>query len=324
MIERVLAEIERHRTFVVTSHDPVDGDAIGSELGILSLLRSLGKEARIVNAGPLSRTYRFLPGADEVLVFPDGLDGPLDALVCLDCSRRDRIAPVADGVPAGTPVLNIDHHEGNEEFGSVNWIEPACSSTGEMVYDLAVRAGMTIPVEMATALYTAVATDTGRFSFSNTTPSAHRMAAALVELGVRPIELHETLYRKLPLGRLRLEAKAVERLRTTFGGRIAWTSVTQAMCREVDLPQEEAPDVVDIPLRLAGVELAVLFRELPDGCGTKVSFRSARRYPVHRFAERYGGGGHPTAAGCTIPQGLEEAEARILSDLETALEEASR
>lgn len=323
-IGTVLDEIRRHRRLLVVTHDAADGDAVGSSLAMACLLRALGKEATIVQPGPLPRGLRFLPGSEKIRTFPEGLEGPFDAVVCVDCSTRDRTDPVGTRLPDDLPWINIDHHASNDRFGAANWVDPAYASVGEMVHDLAERAGIVPDRAMTLALYTALVTDTGRFGFSNTRPATHRTAARLLELGVDPSEIHARLFRDATVGLLRLEAEAIARLRTRLGGRIAWTSVTRAMCRRAGCNHEEAPDIVEIPARLAGVEVAVLFRELEPGGGTRVSLRSSRGFAVDRFAGTFGGGGHAAAAGCTLADGLSRAARRVLDALEHAMEEGSR
>ncbi len=321
MLERILEEIGRHDRFLICSHDAPDGDAVGSELGLAAVLASMGKTSTIINPSPIPENLRFLPGADRILAYPQGMDAQFDAFVSVDAGRRDRVHPVDEVATTGVPFLNIDHHDGNDDFGTVNWCDARYGSTGEMIYDLARRAGVDIDLDLALPLYVALVTDTGRFSYGNTTPSAHRMAEALLEVGIAPDDVHRRIYREKTVGRIRLEASAMTHLRTTLEGRIAWCAVDAEALASAGIDAGEARDLIGVPASLRGVELALSFRELAAGAGTKISLRSFGPFRVNDFAARYGGGGHRVAAGLRLEATLEEAQERIIRDLEAALVE---
>ena len=102
--------------------------------------------------------------------------------VFLDCGNLDR-NPLAS-VPFAGEVLNIDHHHDNTCFGTINHVVEEASCTAEIVWDLMHGLGVELTVEVAEALYVGLVTDTGRFSYENTSPRAHTMAAELIEAGV--------------------------------------------------------------------------------------------------------------------------------------------
>ncbi|MBI1852698.1 MAG: bifunctional oligoribonuclease/PAP phosphatase NrnA [Planctomycetes bacterium] len=324
MEREVLEHLLRYRSLLLTTHEPLDGDGVGSELGLAKLLARLGKQVRIVNACPTPDTFRFLPGIETVQSFPAGMNGAVDAVVTLDCGTRDRVARVLDAVPGKPFVVNVDHHAGNEPFADVNWFDESCAATGQMIYRLAIASGVEIDADMALALYTALVSDTGRFSYSNTTPACHEMAAHLLRCGAKPSLVLRHLYREKPLSLVRLEGMAAQELRFAGDGEIAWTHVTQAMCRSAGITQIDARDIIDIPASVQGVIVAVLFREMETGRPTKVSFRSSGVIDVNRFAARFGGGGHARAAGCQFQKPIGDVEPAVIRDLEAALAEAKR
>jgi len=315
----VLAELDRHESFVLSSHDSPDGDAIGSELGMRALLDFLGKRTTIINPSPMPPALRFLAGAADVRVWPEGRDTRFDAFVSVDAGQRSRLEPVDSMIHDGQPFVNIDHHEGNDEFGTVNWCDPAYGSNGEMVYDLLRQAGCPIEAPVAEALYVAVLTDTGSFGYSNTGPSAHRMAEALLSAGVRPERVHHELFRRKTISRMNLEAEAIQGMQVAGGGRVAWCVVDPAAIARAGATEDETRDLVHIPASLEGVELALSFRDLGDASGTRVSLRSKTDFRVNRFAERYAGGGHPKAAGFRLAEPAGPASRRVIDDLLAAL-----
>lgn len=321
MLEDILEEIGRHDRFLICSHDAPDGDAVGSELALAAVLETMGKSSTIINPSAIPESLRFLPGADRILTYPAGMDTRFDAFVSVDAGRRDRVHPVDEVATTGVPFLNIDHHDGNDDFGTVNWCDARFGSTGEMIYDLARQAAVPLRIELALPLYVALLTDTGRFSYGNTTPSAHRMAEALLEAGVEPADVHRRIYREKTLGRIRLEASAMSNLQTTLEGRIAWCAVDAKALANAGVNAGEARDLIGIPASLRGVELALSFRELESGAETKISLRSFGPFRVNEFAERYGGGGHRVAAGMRLGQPLAKAQRTVIQDLTDALVE---
>jgi bifunctional oligoribonuclease and PAP phosphatase NrnA len=320
----ILEQLRKRRRVLLTTHEPLDGDGVGSELGLARLLARVGCDARIVNSGPTPETFMFLPGIESVRTFPEGMDGGFDAVVTLDCGSRDRIARVLDAVPGKPFLVNVDHHAGHEKFADVDWIDATSAATGEMIYRFATANGLDIDADTALALYVALVSDTGRFSYSNTTPACHEMAAHLLRRGAKPALVLRHLYREKPLSLVKLEGMAATELRFAAGGAIGWTHVTQAMCRAAGLTQLEARDIIDIPASVAGVVVAVLFREMDGGKPTKASFRSTSVLDVNRFAARFGGGGHARAAGCQFAEPIAAVETRVVAELEKALAESQR
>jgi phosphoesterase RecJ-like protein len=212
----------------------------------------------------------------------------------------------------------IDHHGTNERYGTANWVEGDAPATGEMVHRLFREMGVALTADLALPLYTALVTDTGRLSYSNTTPRAHRMAAELLETGMDHTVATEELYRSQPLSFLRLTGLAIEALEVRCRGRLASVVATPGMVERSGADEKDVGDLVDIPISVAGVEVGALLREKSPGV-TKLSLRSRRWFSVSAFARRYGGGGHDRAAGAVLDRPLEEAAETVLADLEAEL-----
>jgi phosphoesterase RecJ-like protein len=304
---------------LVTAHVNPDGDAVGSALALVLAVRELGGDARYVQAGPIAAHLAFLPGFDAVRIAPDGLDPAPDLVLAVDAADRARVADVLIAVPAGVPVVNIDHHATNTRFGDLNLVDEESASTAEIVYRILEALEAPVSVETATCIYAAIVTDTGRFGYPATTPETHRIAGELLRAGLRPQTVHEPLFRSQPLGMLRLQAAVVDRMGTRLGGRIAWTVLTRKMCEDAGVKLEDAADLVDVPAGVLGVEVAALFRETERTGEVKVSLRSRRDVAVNEIAVRHGGGGHPAAAGFTLRTSLEQARDSILDELEEAV-----
>ena len=195
--------------FVLTTHENPDGDALGSLLALHQMLAELDKDSVMFLAAkefPLPVEYRFLH-LEEVFHEP-----PADlvdrVVVFLDCGNIDRM-PV-DWLQQGNgQILNVDHHHDNTRFGDVNLVDTAASSTAEIVFGLGQELGVELTREIASALYVGLVTDTGRFSYENTRPASHRMAAELIESGVDVADIYRRLYERVPIEKLRLVSRAL-------------------------------------------------------------------------------------------------------------------
>jgi phosphoesterase RecJ-like protein len=318
--------------FVLTGHAPLDGDGLGSALGLCRSLRLAGKTAVVASHEPVPGNLRWLPGADEVVAWTPGAYGTVPALadaralLCFDSGDETRLGGPWDERSPSTVVANVDHHVTNTAYGHVNWVEPEAPSVGAMVFALVKAAGLPVDRDVALPLYLSLVEDTGRFSYSNTTPAALRAAAEMVEAGADPETITNHLYRNEPLAAMRLRARCVERLEVAASGRLASTYVTWADLDELGLRGgDEGRDMVEVAIGLEGVEVGLLLRQLGPGDGTKVSLRSKTAFDVATVAVARGGGGHKKAAGCRVPDGdVVAARRRIAAEVAALLERSPR
>lgn len=319
---RILATLRDGRRFVLLLHVRPDGDSIGSSLALGRALQKLGKEAVLVCPDELPESLRFLPGSER-FVRPETVEGPFDAAVFLDCGDLDRAGPAKPLAETATVRINIDHHLSNARFGDLNWIEADAAAVGEITYRLIRDLGVEMDREMAYALYASLVTDTGSFAYQNTTPTTHRIAAELLELGVRPQHVAREVWENRPEPALRLLGRALENLSIDAGGRLAWTRLSQADFARIGAGPAYAEGIVSYPRSLRGVEVAVSFIEMePDVW--RVSLRSNEWVDVSRVAAQFGGGGHARAAGATLAGRYEDVAPRLLDACRAALREGGR
>ncbi|MBI2468437.1 MAG: bifunctional oligoribonuclease/PAP phosphatase NrnA [Candidatus Rokubacteria bacterium] len=301
--------------FLLLAHLYPDGDVLGSQLGLGLAIRAAGRRVAFACAHPVPDPFQSLPGAAEVQQWKEG-QGGWDVVVTLDCPDERRVGGLLEGCrQPGTRVLNIDHHADNRRYGDVNWIQPAASATGEMVYELLGAAGLPLTREVATNLYTAIVTDTGSFRYSNTTPTTFRVAARLVEAGADPATVAIQLYETRHLPGLHLLGRILQQVETNPEGTIAWMVIGRIQTESPDLLPAE--DFITYPRSLRTAKVAVLFRELPGE--VKVSLRAKGEVNVARIAARFGGGGHPNAAGAVVPGDLARVRALVLDAVRDAL-----
>jgi phosphoesterase RecJ-like protein len=322
-IEKEIYEIIRKSgAILLTSHERVDGDGVGAELAMYLLLRRMGKKACVVNDGEIPAVYRFLPGAKEAAVCPEGWPNDFDLCIALDTATPDRLGKVQKKLPHGMPIVNIDHHYSNTNFGSVNWVSDDFSSAGEMVYHFMRANNLEITADMAACLYTAIITDTGRFCFSNTRAATYEAAADLIKCGADPAEISRQVYRAERLAVVKLKTLCMSTLQTALGGKVAMMHVTDEMHHATGTTHLDTQDFVDIPKAIAGVEVGILFRQIDRDGKTRVSLRTEGGVNADKIAAEFGGGGHRRAAGCTHNVGIEDARKAVLAVVERHLKEA--
>jgi bifunctional oligoribonuclease and PAP phosphatase NrnA len=316
MITKIIREIEANSSFLVTTHEGPDGDAVGSSMALTSFLLALGKDVTLYYCDPLPDTYRFLPLAE--LVVHSIPDRSFDVCFVLDAGELKRAGEEISVFSRFGKIINIDHHPYCVEFGDLNYVDPSASATGAMVYRIMETAGYTIDYNTALSVYVAIVTDTGSFRYSNANPEAFAISGKLVALGINPWAVAEKLYESQPLKRLELLALALSTLTVSKTGEFASITVTLDMYQKTGANSELTDGFVNYPRSIHGVEVSVFFREIKTDL-FKVSFRSKGKVNVSALAMAFGGGGHNNAAGCTLTGSLEEVKENVLSYLDQAL-----
>lgn len=319
VLKEIARSIKRHADFLVTTHLHPDGDAVGSVIGLMLVLEKMGKTATVCLADPISDALSFLPGADRVIVGVNNVpDHVWDAVIVVDSASLERTGMFESRPIPAKCIINIDHHLSSEEFGNLNWIDPRSAAAGEMVYELAKTLGVELDQAIAVNLYTSIITDTGFFRYSNTTARTHRIVAKLVETGFNAGKISEQLYETRSYDTLRLLGEVLARMERSDDGRIAWTVISEDMFRRTGTSAHDIEGFVNYPRSIKGVDVAVLIRENGnDLC--KVSIRSKGKINVAVFAEKYGGGGHRNASGCTIAGRPEDVKAQVIGGLVSML-----
>jgi phosphoesterase RecJ-like protein len=306
--EAVIRALRDAGRVILATHTHPDGDAIGSIVAMRIVLDAIGVSSRVFVAA------HDLPLPEELSTFDLGevvhettVDLSERTVVFLDCGNADR-TPLGDRL-ADIPVLiNIDHHHDNTRFGTLDWVDPDASSTAELVWELAKWIGVPITPELAEPLYVGLLTDTGRFSYENTTPRAHAMAADLIAAGVDLTGVRRRMYEDVLPAKLHLLRYALDSFVIHGAGTLISARVTEADFGAAGATEAHAEGIIDVLRAVRGVRIAALARELEVQPGTfKVSLRAADpSIDVSAIARAGGGGGHPQAAGFTTE--LEDAD----------------
>lgn len=302
-----LALLKENQSFVLTAHISPDGDSLGSMLALYEFLVRQGKQVAVVLDDTIPDVFRMLPCWDVIRTVDEAGNLTPDLLIILDASSIDRIGRVAEIVQATT--LNIDHHVSNQGFTDYRLLDSEAAATGELIYRLLDEARAPITREMATNLYTAIATDCGFFRYANTRPSTMRIGADLLAYGVEPNTIAEAL-EQVSLDTMRLTARVLQTMAFFAEGKIALITVTRDMLEH----DESTDELINYPRKVEGVEVAVMLKQKDEHL-VKISMRS-KQADVSRIAVHFGGGGHIRAAGCSIEGTIDEAWQQLLPVIE--------
>lgn len=312
---RVLKEADE---VAIACHVNPDGDAIGSVLAASLGLRKLRiKTYPSWGAEPvrIPPSYAFLPAADT-LMQPSEIPST-DVFLALDCGAADRLGVLEKQAKAAASLINIDHHPGNEHFGTINIVVENASSTAELITRLLRDIGVEFDRDIATCLYTGVVTDTGRFQYASSTPDTLRLAADLLSLGVPAPEIAHEVFESSPFGYLKLVGKVLDRACLFEEDRFVYSWINLADLEETGVAPDETEKLIDLVRSTRAADVAALFKEQADG-GYRVSLRSKGPRSVGAIARAMGGGGHELAAGFTA----EDIE-RTVAEIRAALKKAS-
>jgi phosphoesterase RecJ-like protein len=314
-IERWFGALRPGMTVALSTHINADGDGCGSETALARLLAQRDIRVRIVNPTPWPAMYGFLLGAD---IEERSADGPaalddIDALVVVDINDIRRLGTLADRVRHLTvPISVIDHHvPGDEPAGAMQVADTAACATGELIYDVATTLGLTVTPAIAEGLYAAILTDTGSFRYSNTSPRAHAVAAALLAAGVDPEVMYRRIYAQVSVGKLHLLREALGTLVSEPDVGLSYVSIAAGALERYGVNTEDLDGLVEHPRSIANTRMALFFRDLGHG-RVKISFRSTGDVDVQRFAKRYDGGGHAKASGAMITGSLESVREEVV------------
>ncbi len=316
------------RRVVLTAHVDPDADALGSAMGLHNALRRAGWETLPVCIGRLPSFAPSLPGADAIVQFPSraehGNDLPRiltagDALVVCDTPVADRMGAfyeVHRELLAHCQVIVFDHHYTNDNFGTINVVDPMAAATAEVICETLEASKLPLDQESATCLMLALFADTQTFRTENSTPRSINWAYRLAEAGAPIFPTAQLLFKTRSRSSIRLWGAALQQLHESDG--VLWTSVTPAMLEAANATMEDTEGLVDFLLSGQGVRVAIVLKEEVPG-ETKVSMRTVPGVDATRIVGAFGGGGHQRAAGCTIFAPPAEAAQQLLPRVEAEM-----
>ena len=308
-LKRIAEILRQENDFLVLAHANPDGDAIGSTLALGWILKSLGKRFTLLNESGMPDRFTWL---DMPAPLKERVLRPrFDRALVLDCGAPDRAGDSFAPIIESGRVINIDHHLGNPMFGAVNWVDPTRSSVGEMVGLLARELGLELSGGLGQNVYLALISDTGSFSFSNTSPGVLEMAAEILRLGLDVGGFNARLQQQSSLERIKLRARVLDTARLDHDGRMASIVIDLSMFRDTGTGKEDCEGVINAVRNIRGVDVAASLRE--EGTDRiKFSLRSWGSTDVRAVAAVFGGGGHRNAAGGAIKDSLTGAREQLV------------
>ena len=310
-IEQAAAAIANAPLVALACHVNPDGDALGSMLGMLHVLRHAGR--RVVASFPtpfqIAAHYRDLPGLD-LLTPPDEFPTDPPVMVTFDCGSLARLGDLEPAAKGAHELIVIDHHISNDRYGTLNLVEPTAAASGVVVQRLVDAMGLPLSRDAAVCLYAALVCDTGRFQHETTTTEVFEFARRLTEFDVPVTSLSRALFEEHRFAYLQLLGEALGRAQLVREQRFVWTAITQDMLGRHDVCLDEVEGLIDILRRTAEAEVTCVLKEEADGT-VRVSLRSLGEVDVRSIAEAEGGGGHRFAAGFSSDDGVDAVVGRI-------------
>lgn len=323
--ERIVQDIRSIDNVVLFTHIHPDGDALGSLFGLANILEAIGKNVFCCLQEPISHLYDFMPDNSKAHTRLEEYRAFIAAAgdnvmsIALDCGDDDRLGKDKQEFLQTCPFVVIDHHHSHKDFGTARWVESDCSSTGEMVYELALTLDAHVSYNCAYNLYVAICTDTGSFRYECTRPRTMQIAAELIERGVRPEEVSSHLYDNFSQERLKLMEMVLSTITLFDSDQIAFMHVSDKMLEESGATLQDVEGFIDFPRSLRSVKVAVLIKEASKGL-VAVSLRAKGQCDVAEVAKLFEGGGHRNAAGFrSLGKSIEQVRQEVKSALLRAL-----
>lgn len=311
-LKEIAEFIQGEAEWVITGHTMPDGDCIGSVIALQLGLQALGKRATAVLEDPAPLVYRYLKGFAGICTPEQAEKNTADNVIYLDCADQERIGEnVRVLTKQHRKSVNIDHHYTNNRYADLNYVDSGAAATGELIYELLRLLGSPVGADIADALYAALVMDTNNFVNANTSSRSFRLAAELLECGASVTAARLHLFESKDRREMEMIRMALDTISFSPRGRVAWAEIPHHFIKSIGAEGFHPEGIVNYLLMPEGVDVAVLFREIaPDA--TKISLRSKHDINVADLAARFGGGGHPPAAGARLDCELQAAKVRVL------------
>lgn len=318
-------QISHYESFVLVSHIRPDCDALGSELGMAEVLRTIGKKVRIINAHRTPPALQFLDPAANIEVLGDNVEAEdisADCIMVLDTSAWAQLGDMGDVIRSSrADKMVLDHHVGEDDLGATMYKDYQAEATGHLVVQAADALKVPLTRSLSVPVFAAIATDTGWFRFGSVTAETYRVIARLVDAGVVPSEVYGDLYERDTLGRLRLRGLILSRTTAELDGALMHTYVQKEDFEKMGAEPSDTEDAINLTLAVEGTQGAVIFVGQIRG-GFKLSFRSRCGMDCNEIARQFGGGGHKAAAGAFQEGTLEDVQQRVLPVVREAMAKA--
>ena len=311
-MQNIVDFMRENDNFIVTSHVAPDGDNIGSSIAMTQFLVNNGKKAHHFLDDKIPSSLEFITSRVKIHKseeFEKLRDFDKYSVIVLDCGNKIRVNVRESILNNAFHTICIDHHESNDFFADINYVDDKASSTCELVYDFAKLYDETkIDEVVATALYTGLATDTGHFKFDCTAVSSFYMAADLLKKGAKKQEMIKSVYQSDEYNYKKLEAHLIVNNMEKLDD-ICIMTMPSDILKKYNVELKDTENMVNNTVNIKGVEVGLLLKE-KEGNIVKGSLRSKERVNVAKIAQCFSGGGHERAAGFTM-ENTDLAKARV-------------
>ncbi|MCM1991120.1 DHH family phosphoesterase [Oceanirhabdus seepicola] len=298
---------------VITAHTSLDGDSLGSSLGLYGCLKKIKNEVQVVFKERPPKEFSFLPYYSSIKVTEEDIIEENDILIVLDCGNVERINLNINIDKFRNNIINIDHHKSNEEYGNINWVDSGRSAAGELVFELAKSLEIELDENISKCLYTALLTDTGSFKYSNTSKRTHQIAGELISKGINFTEIHDKIYENKSFKQIKLYATAIESMEMYYNNKLCIMEIKQSDIEKLEAENEDIGDLINLGTKIDTVEAVMLIK---SNCEyQKVSLRSKKYIDVCKMAGLFDGGGHVRAAGFKSELSTDEIKEKIINYL---------
>ncbi len=306
--------LKSHDDYLILMHASPDGDTLGCGFALCTALQRMGKRAKAVCPDEIPHRFDYMREGCEAQEFEHS------TIVCVDVADSKLLGDMKElGDDAD---LCIDHHVSNKEYAKRLLLREHYASACELMYEVITALGTDIDRIIANCLYTGVATDTGCFKFSNTKPQTHIVAAKLMEYGAEITPINYAMFELKTQGRIKLEQDVLKNMKYFGGGHIAMVTVMMDTVASIpDIDSDDVGAMSAIPRQIEGVDIGISMKEKKGGV-FKASLRSSERIDVAEIAQKFGGGGHSRAAGCSFTCSYDEAVEQIVAACCDALGQA--
>ncbi|WP_044826000.1 DHH family phosphoesterase [Clostridium aceticum] len=294
----------------ILSHVSPDGDSLGSLIALGLAIKKLCDEVCIFRNDIFPGKYKFLPEYQQVEEYKEDQPQIFDFCFILDCGDAKRLGYSEVILNKSKKIINIDHHVSNTEFGDINLLDTNASSTCEMVYNLLKDFQLPLDKDIATCLYTGIATDTGNFVYDNTTAYTHQVVADLMGFHIDLHKISYHLYQNKPLSSVKLLAHVLNHMEICFDGKVAIITVEDELLKSFNISSNDVDGVINYARDIEGIEIAILLKENTNK-EVKVGFRAKKDVDVSLLAGKFGGGGHKKASGAAIEGTIEEVRKKL-------------
>lgn len=302
-LEEIPAFLKEKDKFYILTHQYPDGDTLGSACALALALQRLGKKAKVLCSDIIPKKYDLLfEGLKKQNFEPECIISVDVADVQLLGNKLEKFATKID--------LSIDHHASNKKFAMHQYTEPGSAATAEIIYNLLKIMDAEIDTAIANCIYTGISTDTGCFRYANATPRSYRIAADMLEKGIDACEINRIMFDMKSRERLEIERRVLDSMEFYCDNKCAMIYVTRDMMKKASATDADVEGLASIPRQIEGVLVGVTLREKKDG-SFKISVRTDEKINASLICEKFGGGGHICAAGCSISDNLNEAKKKL-------------